>query len=66
MNKMINRYADELFVLFMISAIVVPIAAWFTHVIICIGDEAWGLLIAGAILFPIGIVHDIGLWFGAF
>lgn len=40
-------------------------AAWITHVIVTIGAGAWGLLIAGAILFPVGIIHGIGAWFGA-
>lgn len=41
-------------------------AAWFTHVIHTIQSEEWLLLIAGAILFPIAIIHGIGLWFGIF
>lgn len=41
------------------------ISAWLTHVIVSISVGAWGLLIAGAILFPIGIVHGIGVWFNA-
>ena len=41
-------------------------AAWFTHVITCLADDRWGFLIAGAIMFPIGIIHGIGIWFGAF
>ena len=44
----------------------VMIAAWFTHVIVCIQDERWFFLIAGAIAGPIGIVHGIGVWFGLF
>lgn len=39
--------------------------AWLTHIIASIGSESWGLLIAGAIMFPIGIIHGIGVWFGA-
>lgn len=39
--------------------------AWLTHVIVCITDEAWGFLIAGAIFFPIAIVHGVGIWLGA-
>lgn len=42
------------------------IAAWLTHIIVCIQTSAWVLLLSGAILFPIGIVHGIGVWFGAF
>jgi hypothetical protein len=42
----------------------VPVAAWFTHVITCLDEGAWGFLIAGALFFPIAIVHGIGIWFG--
>jgi hypothetical protein len=42
------------------------IAGWVTHVIVCIQTASWILLIAGAIAFPIGIVHGIGIWFGVF
>jgi len=41
------------------------IAAWITHVIVCLAAGAWGYLIAGALLFPIAIIHGIMLWFGA-
>ncbi len=41
-------------------------SAWLTHVIVCLSDGRWGFLIAGAICFPIAIVHGIGLWFGFF
>lgn len=41
------------------------VTAWLTHVITCLGDGLWGFLVAGALLFPIGIVHGIGIWFGA-
>ena len=39
--------------------------AWLTHVITCFSDERWGFLIAGALFFPIAIVHGIGVWLGA-
>lgn len=41
------------------------IAAWLTHVFICLAAGSWGFLVAGAILFPIAIVHGTGIWFGA-
>jgi hypothetical protein len=41
-------------------------AAWITHIITCLSGQIWGFLIAGAIMFPIGIIHGIGLWFGIF
>lgn len=46
--------------------IIISTAAWFTHVITCLADDRWGFLIAGAIMFPIGIIHGIGIWFGGF
>ncbi len=39
-------------------------AAWLTHVITCLADGRWGFLIAGAIAFPIAIIHGIMIWFG--
>ena len=39
-------------------------AAWFTHLYVCFSDDRWGFLIAGAIMFPIAIVHGVGIWFG--
>lgn len=42
------------------------ICAWITHVIVCISTSKWLLLIAGAIVFPVGCVHGTGVWLGAF
>lgn len=41
------------------------LAAWITHVITCLTAGKWGFLIAGALFFPVGIIHGIGIWFGA-
>ncbi len=41
------------------------IAAWLTHIVTCLAGGLWGFLIAGAILFPIGIIHGVMIWFGA-
>ena len=40
------------------------IAAWITHIVVCFKSGAWGFLIAGAIMPPIGVVHGTGAWFG--
>ena len=40
--------------------------AWGTHILVCLQDGSWGFLIAGAIFFPVAIVHGTGIWFGAF
>jgi hypothetical protein len=42
---------------------VTAITAWLTHVLTCLNEGLWGFLIAGAIMFPIGIIHGIWLWF---
>lgn len=47
-------------------AIPIPLAAWITHIVVCLKAGYWGFLIAGAICFPIGIIHGVGLWFGWF
>lgn len=39
-------------------------AAWLTHVVTCLIEGRWGFLIAGAIAFPIAVVHGIMIWFG--
>jgi len=41
-------------------------AAWLTHVVVSIQSASWLLLLAGAIVFPVGCVHGTGIWFGIF
>lgn len=38
-------------------------AAWLNHVFTCFAEGMWGFLLAGAVFFPIGILHGIYLWF---
>ena len=40
------------------------VAAWCTHIIACLIQAKYLLLIAGAFVFPVGIIHGVGLWFG--
>lgn len=42
------------------------IGAWITHVIVCIQSALWVLLGFGCIIFPVGIIHGVGVWLGAF
>ncbi len=37
--------------------------AWLTHIFTCFAQGFWGFLVAGAIFFPIGILHGFWLWF---
>jgi len=39
------------------------LAAWFNHIFTCFREGLWGFLIAGALMFPIGIIHGMWLWF---
>lgn len=39
------------------------LSAWITHLVVCFQTEKWGFLVAGAVFFPIGIVHGTGIWF---
>lgn len=47
-----------------IALIVWCIAAWITHIVVCLKTSAWGFLIAGALVFPIAWIHGTGIWFG--
>ena len=42
------------------------LAAWVTHVVICIKTTSWILLVFGIIVPPIGLIHGFGTWFGWF
>ena len=42
------------------------IASWITHVVVCLKTSSWGFLIAGAIMFPVAVIHGTGIWFGFF
>jgi hypothetical protein len=39
-------------------------SAWLTSIVFCSVNSLRTLLIAGAVFFPIGVVHGIGVWFG--
>ena len=49
-----------------IALFIWAIGSWITHIVYCIDTQQFGLLIAGAIFFPIGMIHGTGLWFGFF
>lgn len=48
--------------LLLICTLVLSASAWFTHIFYCFAHDAWGFLVAGALFFPIGIVHGFWLW----
>lgn len=52
--------------IFTILLVPVSIAAWITHIVVTIKTASWGLLVAGTLIAPIGVVHGIGCWLGVF
>lgn len=48
------------------TLIIGSIAAWVTHVIVCIKASAWVLLAFGCVIAPVGVIHGVGVWLGAF
>ena len=59
-----NTTVGSLIIMYIVLALA-SLGAWGTHVINCIQDEKWFFLIAGAVAAPIGIIHGVGIWFGA-
>jgi hypothetical protein len=45
-----------------IGALCALVLAWLTHIFTCFAEGLWGFLIAGALMFPIGILHGIWIW----
>lgn len=48
------------------AALFTAMAAWVTHVVVCIKTTSWILLIFGIVVPPIGLIHGFGIWFGWF
>jgi hypothetical protein len=45
-------------------AVLFGYSAWLTSIVFCASNGLRPLLIAGAVFFPVGIVHGVGVWFG--
>ena len=65
MNGRKENGSSDVGTLIGLSIVAACIAAWFTHVVVCLKAGSWGFLVAGAIFAPIGVIHGIGVWFGA-
>lgn len=59
-----QRGEGKLSVIIIIACIAACIAAWITHVVVCLSAGKWGFLIAGALVFPIAVIHGFGIWLG--
>ena len=51
--------------IFVLSTALMFLAAWITHIVTCLIQAKYLLLIAGAFIAPVGVIHGIGIWFGA-
>ena len=60
-----QRGSSDVAVLFGLGIVVWAVAAWITHVVVCLKAGSWGFLIAGAIMAPVAVIHGTGCWFGA-
>lgn len=56
-----NNFFGLIFIVVYIASFI----AWVTHIVVCIKTASWALLFFGAIIFPVGIIHGIMVWFGA-
>lgn len=43
---------------------VIIILAWITHVVKCLITAKYTLLFVGSFIFPIGVIHGVGIWVG--
>lgn len=49
-----------------LAVFVAIVAAWITHVVVCIKASAWFLLLFGLLAPPVGVIHGVGVWLGVF
>jgi hypothetical protein len=63
-EKVKNATATTLGCIWYLGLSLLMLVAWLTHIFVCFQRHYYGFLIAGAIVFPIAVIHGIGLWFG--
>ena len=61
--KLVNVKKDRWDVVGLLLIVTIA-SSWVNHLIVCFTNESWGFLIAGAIAFPIGVVHGFGSMVG--
>lgn len=52
--------------LFAVAVIAWVALSWLTHIVVCIQQAKWMLLLVGAFVFPVGCIHGTGVWLGFF
>jgi hypothetical protein len=49
-----------------IAVIAWGVISWLTHIVVCIQQAKYILLLVGAFVFPVGCIHGTGVWLGIF
>ncbi len=63
-RKWLSSAAPAIGVIVVTAIVLGSFAAWLTHIVVCIKTGAWAFLIAGAVFFPVAVIHGVGSWFG--
>ena len=66
MTDIIGFGAAFFAVIALVATILASVAAWITHVIVCIKASDWILLAFGCIVALVGVIHGFGVWLGVF
>lgn len=45
--------------------LLVVAASWVTHVVACLAQGLWGLLLLGVVACPVAVVHGLAIWAAA-
>ena len=53
-----------IYIALFVAMVILTLGSWITHVVYTISAGAWLLLIAGAIVPPVGMIHGIMIWLG--
>jgi hypothetical protein len=48
-----------------IAFLILVIAGYITHIVSCLVNASYVLLLVGVIVFPLGIIHGVGRWSNA-
>lgn len=51
-------------IIFFIGIALATVGAWVQHFITTVSEEMWVLLVVGAIIPPVGVLHGWLVWFG--
>ncbi|PHS59672.1 MAG: hypothetical protein COB03_02185 [Alteromonas sp.] len=51
-------------IIFFIGIALATFGAYIQHFVTAINEEMWVLLVLGAVIFPVGVLHGWLVWFG--